>query len=76
MNTFLEHLSVISEAHKSIDQARLRIYELKGKIEAEQLDEDRRRMELTLKTELQNTSRALSADLKRLTQSLDKLNDK
>jgi len=71
IDPFFEYLALIDDAGKMIEHSKLRLYELKGRLESEMNKEDRKRFDLTLKSQLKIDSETLRKELIEILKKLD-----
>ena len=72
IDPFFEYLALIDDAGKMIEHSKLRLYELKGRLEAEQDKEERERFNLTLSSQLKIDGANLKRELIEIIQKLDR----
>ena len=71
INPFFEHLALVDDAGKMIEHSKLRLYELKGRLESEMDKADRNRFDKTVKSQLKIDSNVLKRELKEILQKLE-----
>lgn len=75
MDKFFKYMQLVGEVNDHLMQAKMRAYELKGRLEAQKDPEDLKHFQLTLNSEIRTNCRSLSRELSELKQELEKLID-
>lgn len=70
IDPFFEHLALIDSAGKMIEHSKLRLYELKGRLESEMTKEEKQRFDLTLKSQLRIDKKNLKRELMEIVSKL------
>jgi len=71
IDPFFEYFALIDDAGKMIEHSKLRLYELKGRLESEMDKEERERFHLTLKSQLEIDSETLRKELIEILKKLE-----
>lgn len=71
IDPFFEHLALIEDAQNMIEHSKNRLYELKGRLEAEMDKEERERFNLTLSRQLKIDGNNLRKELLEIIKTLD-----